>query len=290
MKTSKTSRKIFKSRTLIILPHFPLENPNLEKKHLTPTILFLSSEWLILLILLQYDLSLTWIVQSYFRKKLFELFPRSHLMLTLMLYSKVCKYWNSSSSWKVIGGGVGEQGGRIPPNKNLEGAEPSRPPHTHTHRRVLLPKNTLTYVFDNTCDISTYFSALRQLKNYLRSTMKQDCLNNCQLMYCHKSITDTLDTVKVVCANEQRKGYFEKIWLKECVWLSGRWAPPPPPLFQNAPPPLKVYVFLIKKGLLPNVFKDMFFMTNQVHSYNTRNSNTFYLFPAQTNIRLFGIT
>ena len=40
--------------------------------------------------------------------------------------------------------------------------------------------------------------------------MKQDCLNNCQLMYCHKSITDTLDTVKVGCANEQRKGYFGK--------------------------------------------------------------------------------
>ena len=34
MKTSKTSRKIFKSRTLIILPHFPLENPNLEKNTL----------------------------------------------------------------------------------------------------------------------------------------------------------------------------------------------------------------------------------------------------------------
>ena len=45
---------------------------------------------------------------------------------------------------------------------------------------------------------------------------------------------------------------------------------PPPPPFQNAPPPLKIYVFLIKKGLLPNVFKEMFFMTNQVHSYNTR--------------------
>ena len=212
MKTSKTSRKIFKSRTLIILPRFPLENPNLEKKHLTPTLSFLSSEWLILLILLQYDLSLTWIVQSYFRKKLFELFPRSHLMLTLMLYSKVCKYWNSSSSWKVIGGGVGGAGGPYPPKQKFGGGQnpPPPPTHSHTHTRVLLPKNTLTYVFDNTCDISAYFSALRQLKNYLRSTMKQDCLNNCQLMYCHKSITDTLDTVKVACANEQRKGYFEK--------------------------------------------------------------------------------
>ena len=147
------------------------------------------------------------------QKKLFELFPRSHLMLTLMLYSKVCKHWNSSSSWKVIGGGVGVLGGPYPPKQKFGGGQNPPPPphtHTHTHTRVLLPKNTLTYVFDNTCDISAYFSALRQLKNYLRSTMKQDCLNNCQLMYCHKSITDTLDTVKVACANEQRKGYFEK--------------------------------------------------------------------------------
>ena len=49
-------------------------------------------------------------------------------------------------------------------------------------------------------------------------------------------------------------------------------------------------ILIKKKSLLPNVFKEMFFMTSQVHSYNTRNSNTFYLFPAQTNIRLFGIT
>ena len=35
-------------------------------------------------------------------------------------------------------------------------------------------------------------------------------------------------------------------------------------------------------GLFSNVFKEMFLMTNQVHSYNTRNSNTFYLFPART--------
>ena len=44
----------------------------------------------------------------------------------------------------------------------------------------------------------------------LRSTMKQDLLNNYLLMLCHKSITDTLDTVKIACANEQRKGHFEK--------------------------------------------------------------------------------
>ena len=37
------------------------------------------------------------------------------------------------------------------------------------------------------------------------------------------------------------------------------------------------------------VFKGIFLMTNQFHSYNTRNSNTFYLFLARTNTRLFGI-
>ena len=37
-----------------------------------------------------------------------------------------------------------------------------------------------------------------------------------------------------------------------------------------------------------NVIKEMSSMTNQVHSYKTRNSNTFSLFPAQTNKRLFG--
>ena len=40
--------------------------------------------------------------------------------------------------------------------------------------------------------------------------MKQDHPNNYLLMLCHKSITDTLDTVKIACANEQRKGHFEK--------------------------------------------------------------------------------
>ena len=48
------------------------------------------------------------------------------------------------------------------------------------------------------------------------------------------------------------------------------------------------FMFSYKIGLLPNAFKEMFLMTNQVHSYNTRNSNTFYLFLARTNIRLFG--
>ena len=44
--------------------------------------------------------------------------------------------------------------------------------------------------------------------------MKQDRLNNCLLIHYHKSITDTLDNVKMAkrfaCANELRKGHFGK--------------------------------------------------------------------------------
>ena len=47
-------------------------------------------------------------------------------------------------------------------------------------------------------------------KNYLGSTTKQGRLNICLLMHCHKSIMDTLDTVKIACANEQQKEYFQK--------------------------------------------------------------------------------
>ena len=48
-------------------------------------------------------------------------------------------------------------------------------------------------------------------------------------------------------------------------------------------------MYSYKLSLLPNVFKEMFLTTNPVHSYNTRKSKTHYLFPARTNIRLFGI-
>ena len=46
---------------------------------------------------------------------------------------------------------------------------------------------------------------------------------------------------------------------------------------------LATYMPCMHKSNL-NVFKEMFLMTNQVHIYNTRNLNTFYLFPAQTNM------
>ena len=41
--------------------------------------------------------------------------------------------------------------------------------------------------------------------------MKQDRLNNCQVIHRHKSITDTLDSVKIASANEQCKGRFGKL-------------------------------------------------------------------------------
>lgn len=56
------------------------------------------------------------------------------------------------------------------------------------------------------------FSALRRLKNFLRSTMKQDRLNNCLLIHCHKPYADNVDIVKIAKAfasvNDLRKSYF----------------------------------------------------------------------------------
>ena len=69
----------------------------------------------------------------------------------------------------------------------------AEPPH------VLMSKTLLAMYFTTPVTSAT-----------LRSTMKQDHLNNYLLMHCHKSITDTLDTVKIACVNEQRKGHFEK--------------------------------------------------------------------------------
>ena len=98
-----------------------------------------------------------------------------------------------------------EQGGPQYPQTKIVGGGGQSPPH------VLVPKNTFMDVFDTTCDSGNFRApALRQLKNYLRSTMKQDRLNNCLLMHCHKSITDRLDTVQITRINEQHKGNFGK--------------------------------------------------------------------------------
>ena len=58
--------------------------------------------------------------------------------------------------------------------------------------------------------------------------MKQDHLNNYQLMHCHKSITDTLDTVKIACVNEQCKGYFGNF---EKEYVHGKVEDEPPSTF-----------------------------------------------------------
>ena len=50
------------------------------------------------------------------------------------------------------------------------------------------------------------------------------------------------------------------------------------------------FMYLFKKGLLPNYFQYMFILASQVHSYNTRNSNRkFYIFPCRTNFQKFSI-
>ena len=41
------------------------------------------------------------------------------------------------------------------------------------------------------------FSALRRLKNYLRTTMGQERLNHLLLLYCHKSRTDAIDLSRI---------------------------------------------------------------------------------------------
>ena len=74
--------------------------------------------------------------------------------------------------------------------------------------------------------LESTFSALRLLKNYLRSTMKQDCLNNCLLMHCHKLTTGTLYTAKVCLRQRTMQRAFWKICVGVCTWLSGRTAPP----------------------------------------------------------------
>ena len=82
---------------------------------------------------------------------------------------------------------------------------------------VSIPKISLAQYTASICGIDNFRAhifcpALRRLKTYLRSTMsvmKQDCVNNCLLLHCPKSITDKFNTLciakKLVCANEQSK-------------------------------------------------------------------------------------
>ena len=49
------------------------------------------------------------------------------------------------------------------------------------------------------------------------------------------------------------------------------------------------FMYLFKRGLLPNYFRDMFTLASQIHSYNTRNSSLFYIPHCQTDFRKFSI-
>ena len=45
------------------------------------------------------------------------------------------------------------------------------------------------------------------------------------------------------------------------------------------------FMYLFKRGLLPNYFRDMFTLASQLHSHYTRNCNLFYIPPCRINIR-----
>ena len=49
------------------------------------------------------------------------------------------------------------------------------------------------------------------------------------------------------------------------------------------------FMYLSKLGLLPEMFNGLFLTNNQMHSYNTRKSNAFHIFPCRTNLRRFAI-
>ena len=48
-------------------------------------------------------------------------------------------------------------------------------------------------------------------------------------------------------------------------------------------------MYLFKRGLLPNYFRDMFTLESQIHSNNTRNSSVFYIPHCRNNFREFSI-
>ena len=49
------------------------------------------------------------------------------------------------------------------------------------------------------------------------------------------------------------------------------------------------FMYIFKRGLLPNYFRNMFTLASQLHSHYTRNCNLYYIPPCRTNIRNFSI-
>ena len=95
----------------------------------------------------------------------------------------------------------------ISQKQKLGGRAPPPPPH------VLVPKNTFTDVFYNTCDIGDFrahiFCPQTKAKEHQEAGAPE------QLPPDVQSIKDTLDNAKIAkrfaCANEQRKRTFWKI-------------------------------------------------------------------------------
>ena len=94
-----------------------------------------------------------------------------------------------------------------------------------------MPKDTLTDVFDNTCDISD-FGARIVCPQTTQELPKKHTVALPQNVYWH-----TRHCEHCLC-QRTTQGAFWKNWEGVYVWLSGRWVPHPHPTFQNAPPPL----------------------------------------------------
>ena len=48
-------------------------------------------------------------------------------------------------------------------------------------------------------------------------------------------------------------------------------------------------MFLYKKNLVPEHFKNIFLLNSQIHNYNTRRANEFHIVTPRTNLRQFSI-
>ena len=49
------------------------------------------------------------------------------------------------------------------------------------------------------------------------------------------------------------------------------------------------FMYIFKRGLLPNYFRNMFTLASQLHLHYTRNCNLYYIPPCRTNVRNFSI-
>ena len=146
---------------------------------------------------------------------------------SVYIYIDKTTKWNLSPhlTARNIGGGAGEEGAKswgssAPPPLQRFGAE----------------KTLLRCIWQYLCYRrlqSAHFLSSDDSRTTWEAAMKQDRLNNCLLMHCHKSITDTLDTVKIAksfaCANKQRKikGHFGTS--EACSWVEMSPSPPHPP-------------------------------------------------------------